>query len=108
VRHWIRGGVANGKIRSAPKDRNAVRGEQAVNPVQEPTEEWQRIFFNAVDPTKFKTWFAPLSYDGERLIAPSSFHKNWVEAHYAKEIEAAFPDGVNFVVGQGEGNHATG
>lgn len=108
VRHWIRKGVADGKIRQRPIDRNALRGEQADNAAQEPAEEWQRIFFNRIGADKFRLWIKPLVLDGASLIAPSSFHKNWVSNHYSQEIKAAFPHGVEIVVGQGDENHATG
>lgn len=102
LRHWIRGGVSSGKIRKASTSAPISNKQTAAELEQELSEGWQKVLFKELGADAYKSWIAPLKFDGERLIAPSRFSKDWITTNYQQEIKTAFPDGINFIVGQRE------
>lgn len=78
-----------------PVSKNPVRtGEpaRAENGAGSPlAEAWRRFLErqDAEDPKRSRSWFHPIVVDGDRLVAPSRFARDWIRQHFATDLRLA-------------------
>jgi hypothetical protein len=80
LRHWIRGGIRNGAIRKASKEKPAG-GSKPKAPALPLQPDHERLKPHLPE-AEFDAWIRPLSFDGETIIAPSRFHADTVRGRY--------------------------
>ena len=86
LRHWIKGGVASGKIRKASQEVQVEVSETKNLP------DWQKeaLEKGIFKPAEFKSWIQPLEWNGNGMIhAPSQFFKERIETQYMSQLRAA-------------------
>lgn len=98
VRHWIRGGVANGKIRKAPSPaKEGAAGEVKAAEPSNPLQDWHKAIAQRVPEAVFRSWFRPMVLVGNECRAPTRFHADFVRQHHGKDFNAVLP-GVKITV----------
>lgn len=87
LRTWIRGGIKNGNIRKADKPAKALQ-ESKPEIKSEALPQWKQELLKRVGAAAFASWMQPLELIDGELIAPTTFHAQWVTRHYEDHIEA--------------------
>lgn len=92
LRHWIRGGVKNGTLRAKPKEPIARRGSEKVSGPEIELQPWHERIRSQVGDAEFAAWFQSMTLEGDRLIAPSKFHADFVKQRFGAEIARVIPN----------------
>lgn len=85
IRHWIRGGIKNGKIRKPAPINISAEGEQEAKSAA-PLQSWHEKAKLRIDEKVFRAWIRPLWFDGENLCAPTRFHADRVRDEYLDDL----------------------
>lgn len=96
---WLRQSRA---VKAAEKlaAKSKASGGSEGAPLAQASQPWHERMAKRIGEAPARAWIYPLHHDGEKIIAPSKFHRDTVLQKFRTEIEAEFRRGIPIVFGQ--------
>lgn len=96
---WLRQSRA---VKAAEKlaAKSKASGGSEGAPLAQASQPWHENIARKIGEAPARAWIYPLHHDGEKIIAPTKFHRDTVLQKFRTEIEAEFRRGIPIVFGQ--------